>query len=131
MREGFASGTSLGEGEAPACGAGSERRGLPDAEKVPSRCALEPGPPQLCPLPPRPRHDVSLSETGSGQGARERARKARITAGWTLQSLEQEGFALWLVCGVWKSVVSLHEPCCVRLSSLGICPAHNGCSVDV
>lgn len=53
MREGFASGTSLGEGEAPACGAGSERRGLPDAEKVPSRCALEPGPPQLCPLPPQ------------------------------------------------------------------------------
>ena len=39
---------------------------------------------------PGPCHEDPVSETGSGQGTRERAPRARITAGRTLRGLEPQ-----------------------------------------
>lgn len=61
----------------PAGQAGSAMaHGVPEAEKSLMGCPLEPGLSQSlarAPFSPTPHHDISLSETGSGQGARERA----------------------------------------------------------
>lgn len=77
---------------------------MPDAEKALMRCPVEPGPPRglaMAPLSsPRPCHDVSLGkvpERGLGQ--------AKIMGGWAWQSLDPEGFALWLVC--WDVEITL------------------------
>lgn len=51
--------------------------GAPEAETSLMGCPLEPGLSQSLAMAlfssPMPHHDISLSETGSGQGARERA----------------------------------------------------------
>lgn len=89
-QEGFARCPALGRARLPACGAGlgcGGPLGLQDGCREGSSEMLHP-PPQ------GPFYEVPLSETGSGQEARERARRARITAGWTLRGLELQTLGL-------------------------------------